>query len=138
LVIAEVMPAPIAIARKAAFMPCRFGRPKEMLEAPQVVLTLSSSRSRRIRRKTARPAWPMRADRHHQRIDDARRTADAVVGGALHDLLGHLEADIGILGDAGLVVGDGDDRGAVLLDQRQHASSRSSSPVTELTSALPL
>ena len=58
LVIAEVMPAPIAIDRKAAFMPCRLGRPKLKLEAPQEVLTLSSSRSRRIRWKTARPAWP--------------------------------------------------------------------------------
>ena len=57
--IAEVMPEAIAIGRKAALMPWRFGRPKEMLEAPQVVLTPSSSRSRRTRAKTWRPAVAM-------------------------------------------------------------------------------
>ena len=39
-------------------MPWRCGRPKEMLERPQVVLTLSSSRSRRSNAKTWRPASP--------------------------------------------------------------------------------
>ena len=34
-------------------------------------------------------------------------------------LLGDLEADVRILGDAGVVVGDGDDGDVVLLDQRQ-------------------
>ena len=41
--IAEVMPAPIAIVRNAAFKPCRFGRPKKMFDAPQMVFTASSS-----------------------------------------------------------------------------------------------
>src|SRR5690625_1090511 len=50
--IADVMPAPAAMARKAALRPWRWGRPKEMLEAPQVVLTPSSSRRRRSRAKT--------------------------------------------------------------------------------------
>ncbi len=36
---ALVMPAAKTIGRKALLMPWRFGRPKEMLEAPQVVLT---------------------------------------------------------------------------------------------------
>ena len=54
--IALVMPEAIAIGRKAALMPWRFGRPKEMFEAPQVVLTPSSSRRRRTRAKTCRPA----------------------------------------------------------------------------------
>src|SRR5690606_26856903 len=49
LVIAEVMPAPISMERKAALRPCRFGSPKLKFEAPQVVLTFSSSRSRRTR-----------------------------------------------------------------------------------------
>ena len=44
--IAEVMPAPITIGMKPALMPWRCGRPKEMLDRPQVVLTLSSLRSR--------------------------------------------------------------------------------------------
>ena len=39
LVIADVSPAPIAIARKAAFSPVRFGRPKLTFDAPQVVFT---------------------------------------------------------------------------------------------------
>ena len=47
------------MGRKAALMPWRLGRPKEMLEAPQVVLTPSSSRRRRTRAKTCRPAVAM-------------------------------------------------------------------------------
>ena len=46
--IALVMPSEAAIARNALLMPCRFGRPKEMLEAPQVVFTPSSSRRRSV------------------------------------------------------------------------------------------
>ncbi len=61
------------------------------------------------------------ADRHDQRIDHHVGARDAVVLGALDDLLGDLEAHVRVLGDAGLVVGDGHDRGAVLPDQRQHA-----------------
>ena len=57
--IAEVMPEAIAIGRKAALMPCRCGRPNEMFEAPQLVLTFSSSRSRRTSAKTCRPAVPI-------------------------------------------------------------------------------
>ena len=68
--IAEVMPAPIIIGRKPALRPRRFGRPKEKLEAPQVVLTFSSSRRRRIRRITCAAGVVDRADRHDQRIDD--------------------------------------------------------------------
>ena len=44
---AEVIPAPAAMARKVAFMPWRFGRPKLMFEAPQVELTFNSSFRRR-------------------------------------------------------------------------------------------
>ena len=47
LVMAEVMPAPIAMVKNAELMPLRLGRPKLTLDAPQVVLTLSSSRRRR-------------------------------------------------------------------------------------------
>ena len=61
-----------------------------------------------------------RADRHDQRIDHDVGARDAVVGGALDDLLRDLEAHVRVLGDAGLVVRDRDHRGAVLLDQRQH------------------
>ena len=40
---ADVIPAPIAIGKKALLIPCRFGSPKETLEAPQVVFTPNSS-----------------------------------------------------------------------------------------------
>ena len=43
---ADVMPAPMTIGMKPALMPWRCGRPKEMLERPQVVLTFSSLRRR--------------------------------------------------------------------------------------------
>ena len=49
----------MAMARNVPVMWLRLGRPKLTLEAPQVVLTPSSSRSRRTRRKTCWPAVPM-------------------------------------------------------------------------------
>ena len=54
--IAEVMPAPIIIGRKAALRPRRLGRPNEKFEAPQLVLTFSSSRRRRSRCISCAPA----------------------------------------------------------------------------------
>ena len=54
--IAEVIPAPIPIDRKEAFKLCRLGRPKEMLDAPQVVLTPNSSLSLRINWNAVIPA----------------------------------------------------------------------------------
>ena len=41
-IIAEVIPAAIAIGKNALLIPCRFGSPNDILEAPQVVLTPSS------------------------------------------------------------------------------------------------
>ena len=57
------------------------------------------------------------ADRHDEGVDDDVVGGDAEVGGAVDDLPGHLEADVGVLGDAGVVVGDGDDGDVVLLDE---------------------
>ena len=57
--IAEVSPEAIAIGRKAAFSPGRFGRPKLTFDAPHVVFTPSSSRRRRTSRNTWRPAVPI-------------------------------------------------------------------------------
>ena len=45
--IALVMPAPMAIDRKAPVMLCLAGSPKLTFDAPQVVFTWSSSRRRR-------------------------------------------------------------------------------------------
>ena len=43
LVMAEVMPAPIAIVKKVALIPSRFGNPKLTFDAPHVELTFNSS-----------------------------------------------------------------------------------------------
>ncbi len=48
-----------------------------------------------------------------------RRNAE--IGGALDDLLGNGEANVRVLGNAGVVVRDGDHGHVVLLDQRQDA-----------------
>ena len=55
-IIALDIPDAIAIGRKLAFIACRFGNPKDMFEAPHVVLTLSSSLKRRTSLKTCLPA----------------------------------------------------------------------------------
>src|SRR5579872_6896680 len=62
-----------------------------------------------------------RADRHDQRIDDHVLTLDAEILRALDDFLGDGVAYVWILGNAGLVVRNGDHRGVVFLDQRQDA-----------------
>ncbi len=56
LVMAQVMPAAIAMGTNAAFSACRFGSPKEILDAPHTVLTPSSSRTRRTIANRAAPA----------------------------------------------------------------------------------
>ena len=62
-----------------------------------------------------------RPDRHQQRVDDDVLAGDAVVRGPLDDPLRDGEPDVRVLADAGLVVGDRDDRRAVLLHERQDA-----------------
>ena len=42
---ADVIPAPIAIGKKALLIPCRFGSPNDTFDAPQVVFTPNSSRN---------------------------------------------------------------------------------------------
>ncbi len=118
-VIAEVRPEAIAMVRKALLMPPRFGRPKLTLEAPQVVLTLSSLVQPPHEAHHLHARQVDGADRHHQRVDDDVARRDAVVRGALDDALGDREAHVRVLGDAGLVVLDRDHGRAVLLDERQ-------------------
>ena len=62
-----------------------------------------------------------RADGHDQRVDHDVRARDAVVGGPLDDPLGDREPDVRVHADPGVVVADGDDRRAVLADERQDA-----------------
>ena len=66
------------------------------------------------------PCCADRPDRHHQRVDHNVRRRDAMVGRPVDDHPRDLEAHVGVLVDAGLVVGDGDDGRAVLRHQRQH------------------
>ena len=54
------------------------------------------------------------SDRHDERVDDDVLTADAVVLGARDDRARDLETHVRVLGDAGLVVRDRHDGGAVL------------------------
>ena len=53
---ADVIPAPIAIGKKALLIPCRFGNPNETFDAPQVVFTPNSSRNLRTSVNTCLPA----------------------------------------------------------------------------------
>ena len=60
------------------------------------------------------------ADRHRERVDDDVLDGQAVrVDGGVEDLLGQHEALVGLHRDLVVVVGQRDDGGAVLLDQRQ-------------------
>ena len=121
LVIAEVSPHAIAMARNAPLIPSRFGSPKLTLLAPQVELTRSSSRSRPRIRNTWRPAVGIAPIGISSGSTIDVLAGDAVVGRALDDALRDTEPDVRVLADPGLVVADRDDRGAVLLDERQHA-----------------
>ena len=138
LVIAEVIPAAMAIGRNAALMPSRFGSPKLTFEAPQVVLTLSSSRSRRTSCEHLLAGLAERPDRHDQRVDDDVRARDAVVGGALDDPLGDREPDVGVhrrCPVSSLLIAT--TAAPYLRTSGRTRSRRSSSPVTELSSGLP-
>ena len=118
-------------------MPSRFGRPK---------LTLRRAAGRVDLELVAQPAEDPehlaagrrhRPDRHEERVDDDVLARDAVVSGPLDDPLRDGEPDVGVLADPGLVVADRDDRAPYFFTSGRTRSSRSSSPVTLLTSALP-
>ena len=137
LVIAEVRPEAMAIGRKAAFSAGAVREPEADVRgaARRVDAELLPQTSHDAEHLS--PGVPERADRHDERVDDDVLFRDAVVGGTRDDRSRHLEADVGVVRDARLVVRDRDDCRAVLRDERKHVSSRSSSPVTELTRAFP-
>ena len=137
LVIAEVIPDAMAMGRNAALIPSRFGRPKLTFDAPQVELTLSSSRKRPTSANTWRPAvaiapigmtsgsttmsdagMPWSAARSTIRFATANRTS----GSSLMPVSSLLMATTAA---------------PYFLTSGRTRSSRSSSPVTELTSGLP-
>ena len=121
LVIAEVIPAAIAIGRKAALMPSRLGSPKLTLRGAAGRVDLELLAQPADEREHLLAGLAQRPDRHDQRVHDDVRARDAVVGGTLDDPLGDREPDVGIHADAGVVVADRHDRGAVLADERQDA-----------------
>src|SRR5579871_3905259 len=55
----------------------------------------------------AAPGLVQRTHRHDQGVDHDVRMGNAEIGGAMNDFLGHLEANVRVLGNAGLVVGNG-------------------------------
>ena len=118
-VIADVRPLAIAIARNGAVDP---------LAVRQAEADVARAAGRVDVELVAQPAEDPEdlaagrrhgPDRHQQRVDDDVLARDAVVRGPLDDPLRDREPDVRVLGDAGLVVGDRDDGGAVLLHQRQ-------------------
>ena len=138
LMIALVRPAAIAIGRKAALSTCRSGRPNETFDAPRHMFTPSSSRISRIVSSvvvTASVSAPTVIASGSITTSSGGMpwspATDTILRRDLEPLLRRL-------GDAGLVVGEADHRGAVARDQRQdllepvvlagHASSRAPCP----------
>ena len=103
------------------------GRPKDTFEAPEahVHAELVADEADRLERDRHRVGGG--ADRHRQRVDDDVLGPDAVVAGGRDDLARDLEALLRRLGDAGLVVGEADDRRAVLA-RRAAGSPRGARP----------
>ena len=68
--IADVIPAPIAMARNVPVTTWRLGSPKLMFDAPQVVLTLQLLAQPADQPERLLAGLAQRADRHHERVDD--------------------------------------------------------------------
>ena len=109
----------------------------DVFEAPQVVFTPSSSRSSCRVSKNSRDGARLGADRHRQGVDDDVLGRDAVVAGGRDDLLRDLDPVARApSGSRRRSRGRSRPRRTSATIGRI-SSSRSSSPVTELTSALP-
>ena len=113
-VIADVRPDAIAIGRNAALIRSRSGIPKLTFEAPHVEFTPSSSRSRRTRRNTCWPAVAIApiGITSGSTITSSRGIPWSAARSTIRRA--DLEPDVGVLGDARVVVRDRDDRRAVL------------------------
>ena len=116
--IALVRPWLCAIARNVAPSACRPGIAKDVFDAPQVVLTPSSSRSRCNVAMKAVDGARLGADRHRKRIDHDVLGRDPEVTGGRHDLLRDREPLLRLHADL-VVVRQADHRGAVPGDDRQ-------------------
>ena len=135
--IALVSPWLAAIARNAAPSVCRPGRPNDVFDgaAGRVHAELVAQQVQRLDEQRDRAR--LGADRHRQRVDDDVLGRDAVVAGDRDDLLRDLDAaargSIGISSSFASPI----TAAPCFATIGRIASSRSSSPVTELTSALP-
>ena len=99
---------------------CRPGMPKETLEAPQVMLTPKSSRMRRITSKVTRlvvVSAPMGMARGSMTMSACAMPYSCVATRTILPV--SVDALVGLHRDLVVVVGQGDDRGVVLLDQRE-------------------
>ena len=117
--IALVSPAAIAIGRKAdaELVAARQAEGHVRGAQAHVHAELVADEADRLQRDRHRVGRG--ADRHGQRVDDDVLGSDAVVAGGGDDLARDLQALLRRLGDAGLVVGQADDRGAVARDERE-------------------
>ena len=110
----------MAMVKKALLMPPRFGSPKLTFEAPQVVFTRSSLR----RRLTMCITWRAALLMAPMGITSGSTTTslDGMPWSAARStiFLATLVAYVRVFRDTGLVVGNGDDGGAVLRDQGEH------------------
>ncbi len=136
---ALVRPCEIATGRNAAPIACRSGMPNDTFEAPSVMFTPNSSRSSAIVSSVRIPC-PVSAPTG---MASGSITMSSIAIPYLPvatsmSLRASSTRRPRLLRDLLLVVGQADDRGAVLAcTSGRIAASRSSSAVTELTSALP-
>ena len=71
------------------------------------------------KRKNLLPGRGHGTDRHDQRVDHDVMRGNAEIGRAFDDLPGHRETHVGVLADAGVIIGNGNHGHVVFLDQRQ-------------------
>ena len=117
--IALVSPAAIAIGRKAALRTWRSGQTEGDVGRAEAHVDPELVADQADRGQRDRDRIGGGADGHGQRVDDHVLGGDPVVVGRRDDLARALQALLRRLGDAGLVVGQADDGGAVLGHQRQ-------------------
>ena len=118
--IALVRPAVIAIGSQAAPRVCRSGMPNDVLDAPQVMLTPNSSRIRRIvSQVTSDVVVSAPIGIASGSITMSAWAMPYSCGRDPDDLGRQVEPLVGLHRDLVVVVGQRDDRGVVLLDQRE-------------------
>ncbi len=103
-IIAEVIPAPAAIDKKAAFIPCRLGKPKEIFDARTLYLPLALCADAGDQIQCGAPRHIDRPNRHDQRVNHNIFARDTKICRPFNNFPGHIKADICILGDTGFII----------------------------------